>query len=192
MTHEEQNGLVEALRLLEKEDQRQDQLHEILETIREQIRLGIEPANRPEGLMKNIQDAVYAMRGRTRLMDDAAILAALQAPQEAGVNVKALEWRLVDDEWWGADSVAGCYDVRQARAAVRVRFVGDRQFREFDGSVEEAKAAAQTDFDRRIRSALLQPEVQAVPEGCEGQRCYYNGCQHLPDCVLASPTNGGA
>lgn len=68
---------VEALRLLAAEDARQDKLQEILETVREQIRLGVAAEQRPEGLFKNIQDAVYAMRGRTRLMDDAALTAAL-------------------------------------------------------------------------------------------------------------------
>ena len=69
----------EARRLLAAEDARQDKLHELLETIREQIRLDVAPEHRPEGLFKNIQDAVYAMRGRTRLMNDAAILVALGA-----------------------------------------------------------------------------------------------------------------
>jgi hypothetical protein len=71
----------EALRLLAAEDDRQTKLHELLETIREQIRLEVAPEHRPEGLFKNIQDAVYAMRGRTRLMDDAAITHVLNEPQ---------------------------------------------------------------------------------------------------------------
>lgn len=72
-----------ALRLLAAEDERQSKLHELLETIREQIRLEVAPEHRPEGLFKNIQDAVYAMRGRTRLMDDAAITHVLTEPQSA-------------------------------------------------------------------------------------------------------------
>ncbi|WP_409188397.1 hypothetical protein [Bradyrhizobium sp. RDM4] len=67
----------EARRLLAAEDARQDKLHELLEAIREQIRLEVAPEHRPEGLFNNIQNAVYAMRGRTRLMNDAAILVAL-------------------------------------------------------------------------------------------------------------------
>ena len=69
----------EALRLLAAEDERQSKLHEILETIREQIRLSVAAEHRPDGLFKNIQDAVYAMRGRTPLMNDVAITAALSA-----------------------------------------------------------------------------------------------------------------
>ncbi|MGX9443900.1 hypothetical protein ACWX0K_15160 [Nitrobacteraceae bacterium UC4446_H13] len=67
----------EALRLLKAEDDRQSKLHDLLETIREQIRIGVEPEHRPEGLFNNIQNAVYAMRGRTLLMNDAAITCVL-------------------------------------------------------------------------------------------------------------------
>lgn len=69
-----------ALKLLAAEDERQGKLHELLETIREQIRTGVEPEHRPDGLFKNIQDAVYAMRGRTPLLNDAAIVSIFDAP----------------------------------------------------------------------------------------------------------------
>lgn len=69
----------EALRLLAAEDERQSKLHELLETIREQIRTEIEPEHRPDGLFTNIQNAVYAMRGRTLLMNDAAIVGPLSS-----------------------------------------------------------------------------------------------------------------
>ena len=73
-----QNGdAKEALRLLGAEDERQTKLHEILETIREQIRLEVPVEHRPKGLFQNIQNAVYAMRGRTALLNDAAIVGAL-------------------------------------------------------------------------------------------------------------------
>lgn len=67
----------EALRLIALEDARQSKLHELLETIREQIRLGVPVEHRPDGLFQNIQDAVYAMRGRTPLMNDVVITTAL-------------------------------------------------------------------------------------------------------------------
>ncbi len=67
-----------ALDLLDAEDARQSKLHDLLETIREQIRLDVEPDHRPAGLFQNIQDAVYAMRGRTLLMNDAAITSPLR------------------------------------------------------------------------------------------------------------------
>jgi hypothetical protein len=89
----------EALRLLAAEDERQAQLHDILETIREQIRLEVPPEHRPDGLFKNIQDAVYAMRGRTPLMNDAAIIAAIDridVPSKTAGELKP--WRVELDE----------------------------------------------------------------------------------------------
>ena len=69
----------EMTKALEAEDARQAKLHELLETIREQIRLEVLPEHRPEGLFQNIQNAVYAMRGRTPLMNDVVITSRLAA-----------------------------------------------------------------------------------------------------------------
>jgi hypothetical protein len=80
-----------ALGLLAAEDERQSKLHELLETIREQIRLEVKPEHRPEGLFKNIQDAVYAMRGRTALLNDAAIIAALHSTSAAGETTSSAD-----------------------------------------------------------------------------------------------------
>jgi hypothetical protein len=66
----------EAAKIAESDEVRQSKLHELLETIREQIRLEIPPENRPENLFNNIQNAVYAMRGRP------AIAAAIRAAGE--------------------------------------------------------------------------------------------------------------
>ena len=70
---------LEAIRLLKAEDTRQLQILELLETIREQVRLGVKPEHRPDDLMKNLQTAVYGLRGRMPLLNDAAIMALLQA-----------------------------------------------------------------------------------------------------------------
>jgi hypothetical protein len=80
MTAPSYPGTEDALRLLAAEDARQSKLHDLLETIREQIRLEVPPEYRPEGLFQNIQDAVYAMRGRMSLMNDVAITAPLSCP----------------------------------------------------------------------------------------------------------------
>lgn len=94
-----------ALTLLKAEDARQDKLHDLLEHIREQIRLDVAPEHRPERLMQNIQNAVYAMRGRTRLMDDAALTAALSVQQPAETRQTFVipdgydAVRLRDDKW---------------------------------------------------------------------------------------------
>lgn len=84
---------LEAIRLLAAEDKRQLQLLELLETIREQIRLSVKPEHRPEGLFKNIQDAVYALRGRLPLMNDAAIMAPLQANSLPASEPVAWRWK---------------------------------------------------------------------------------------------------
>lgn len=76
----------EMTKALEAEDARQAKLHELLETIREQIRLEVLPEHRPEGLFQNIQNAVYAMRGRTPLMNDAVITSRLAAQSAAPVG----------------------------------------------------------------------------------------------------------
>jgi len=67
--------------------------------------------------------------------------------------VKGLEWVLIDEEWWAAETVVGGYEVRQARASARTRFPEKRQFEPFNGTVEAAKAAAQADYERREREA---------------------------------------
>lgn len=77
-----------VLDLLAAEDGRQTKLHDLLETIREQIRLEVAPEHRPAALFINIQNAVYAMRGRTPLMNDAAIVETLR---EAASALTALQ-----------------------------------------------------------------------------------------------------
>jgi hypothetical protein len=71
------------MELLAVEDGRQTKLHNLLETIREQIRLDVAPGHRPAALFTNIQNAVYAMRGRTPLLDDAAIAETLREAADA-------------------------------------------------------------------------------------------------------------
>lgn len=90
-------AMKEALRLLAAEDERQAKLHDILETIREQIRLEVPPEHRPDGLFKNIQDAVYAMRGRTPLMNDAAITAAISRIDVSAGAADNVFARMADD-----------------------------------------------------------------------------------------------
>lgn len=85
----------------------------------------------------------------------ASRLPALPAQPAPAVGVKPLKWELIDDEHWGATAL-DClsYEVLQARASVRVRFPLAGRFEVFDGTVEEAKAAAQADYETRIRAAL--------------------------------------
>lgn len=43
---------------------RAQRAHDLAEEIRELVRLGVEPENRPEGLFQKCQDLVYVLRGR--------------------------------------------------------------------------------------------------------------------------------
>lgn len=94
------------------EDDRQDKLHDLLETIREQIRLEIAPEHRPTGLMTNIQNAVYAMRGRTRLMNDVRVTALARAGLDAR---KAEEWLPMPED---PDTSAAPFDKQPVLIAV--------------------------------------------------------------------------
>ena len=178
---------IEALRLLTAEDERQAKIHDLLETIREQIRLGIAPGHRPDGLMANIQNAVYALRGRLRLVDDAAIIAALASqsqsaeaspqppalPESAGtvVAIKPLVWEeIVASTPFGAYTASeGTDDMWHFKYHEYPYGTEDEQGY---GSEAEAKAAAQTDYEARIRSALhaAPSSVQARIEQLERER----------------------
>lgn len=208
----------EALRLLAAEDERQSKLHDLLETIREQIRLEVPVEHRPAGLFKNIQDAVYTMRGRTPLMNDAAVTAALHSPKIAAaetspgdvldvlrsiramcdeplsygrsnladriaaaidridvkaeaksqepeaVAVKPLEWyeeplRSPDQPAWNADSPVGAYRVFKAWWGKENKdgWIGNGEFHHTEAA---AKAAAQADYEERVRSALIRPTTK--------------------------------
>lgn len=72
------------------------------------------------------------------------------------VKIKPLEWSVEEENWYSAAAhkFPYGYDVRITDSGnVRVRF-GHLLWRLFDGSVEEAKSAAQADYEDRIRSAL--------------------------------------
>ena len=71
-----------------------------------------------------------------------------------------------------------------AREHLEIDGDGEGPFIRFD-SIENAV--------RAVLAATRPAEAQAVAEGCEGQLCYYHGCQRLPGCSLAaSPATGGA
>lgn len=91
--------------LLGKQDERQTKLHDLLETIREQIRLGVPPEHRPDGLFKNIQNAVYAMRGRMPLLNDAAITSPLAEAATALTAAQARIRELEESIWLAHDQL---------------------------------------------------------------------------------------
>lgn len=116
-----------ALAQLRWHDERTQRVHDIVEELRE-IVLAMPVAERPDGLMKKAQDAVYGMRGRVRLLDDAAITAALSPVQEEVLVRERDEVRKVlrDHHKWHAESgVLGIPD-------------GDGGWIEMDNSAEYA------------------------------------------------------
>lgn len=86
-------------------------------------------------------------------------LAASPSPPTGVGEVVQLEWNEEEHEpnWWTAwhaDARLG-YEVRAThRGKVRRRIIGEN-WTDFDGDIDEAKSAAQADFERRIRSALV-------------------------------------
>lgn len=106
-----------------------------------------------------------------------AALASSTSPASApgsGVRVKPLEWEQPEPDWWDVydRALQIGYAVNQRRdGSVRLRVPGETSFAIFAGSVEEAKAAAQADFEQRIRSALdASPSPPETREAVETER----------------------
>jgi hypothetical protein len=70
------------------------------------------------------------------------------------LKIKPLEWTEEEPEWWGARAIGFTYEVRQARASVRIRWPRQPNFEVFDGDIEAAKRAAQADFEAAVLSVL--------------------------------------
>lgn len=89
--------------------------------------------------------------------DGAAALSALEAEAGTAVKVKALEWvKHPVAEAWRADTMLGTYQVWVGVMSPAWQFDGllGERINELSGTEAEAKAAAQSDYERRIRSAL--------------------------------------
>jgi hypothetical protein len=82
---------------------------------------------------------------------------ALPAPTQGELAVKELEWDEIDERLWGAQPFHGfCYEIRVTdRGGTRVRWPENGGWESFNGTLEDAKAVAQADFEARIRSALV-------------------------------------
>lgn len=89
--------------------------------------------------------------------------AAFRAEQEAAhppapqPEVKALEWREEKPKIWRATSMLGRYTIIQETARQSIWWGPEptNYVEPVASTLEAAKAAAQADFDRRIRSALV-------------------------------------
>jgi hypothetical protein len=79
-----------------------------------------------------------------------------QEQDTAGVRVKPLEWREAPVPPSGehlAPSIVGLYCIPHEFGRFRLRFRDERVLGEF-GTLDEAKTAAQADYEQRILSAL--------------------------------------
>lgn len=115
-------------------------------------------------------------------------LEALAAKQSTGGMVKGLEWEdrgsLIKQ--FRADTIAGIYYIeRNGETFDWWNTVAP--FRHGFDTLEAAKAAAQADFEQRVLSCLVNPfspvNAEPVAAKCDGQLCYYHGCQRLDGCV---------
>lgn len=97
--------------------------------------------------------------------------AALSAPVEAPVAVKPLEWRTVGKTDHVAETLFGNYEIWPHRATdidgASVWRFGDKSGESAE-TLDAAKAAAQADYEQRIRSALIDtprplPSVEPTP-----------------------------
>jgi hypothetical protein len=190
---EEVEDKARALALLAREDERQTKLHDLLEIIREQIRVGVAPEHRPIGLMQNIQSAVYAMRGRTALMNDAAITSPLRRSTETdkpGVREAALK---------EAAKVADTFAANHAKSADQFGIDRNRELH------NAAKGAAQgVAFAIRALSASHAPEEQVtdveadrreraskVKPDKHGHRTRFSDSSYFDEvCIMCGATDG--
>ncbi|TPJ70496.1 MULTISPECIES: hypothetical protein [unclassified Mesorhizobium] len=102
-----------------------------------------------------------------------AYLEASRATQEQGVKVKALEWRHLTDGRYATGHKPGqltadIYTIADRHGAF---YIDDARFtfmRQRFASMEEAKAAAQADYEARIRGALSTQEPASEPVAWAG------------------------
>ncbi len=89
----------------------------------------------------------------------------VRADLPAAVTVKPLVWKKIDapTAWWRADGVGGEYAItwNWNSAGHVLTYPGKNGMeRDYFGSVDEAKSAAQADYKRRILSCLTtQPDL---------------------------------
>lgn len=95
-----------------------------------------------------------------------AALAALDAETE--VKVRELEWRdhrgHTFPDTWTAKTPCGIYEIEERSASDSPAYIATGPLHVFIAdrdSLDDAKAAAQADFERRILSALVPPESRS-------------------------------
>ena len=101
------------------------------------------------------------------------------ARHDAGCAVKAVEWRdhrpdSLPEPAWSAQTPFSFYNIEEVSASDSPAYVARLHAHHFiadKDSLDEAKAAAQADYEKRIRSALLeQPATPGYAAGFEACR----------------------
>lgn len=108
------------------------------------------------------EDIVWLVRealehGETVTIWPNAIVSDTPAPQPHVVVIKPLVWNREDDMSSVEISVAYCLERRPGYCALVTMAKDERIAREPYPSVEDAKAAAQADYEARIRAVLSSP-----------------------------------
>lgn len=93
--------------------------------------------------------------------------ATRQAPAPTGVKVRGLEWKQTSPKLWEAKVVFGTYCVNRVDDETWMAFQYGDTFRADRSTIEDAKAAAQADFERRILACIdiSHAPTQPVREG---------------------------
>ncbi|MET3790709.1 hypothetical protein [Aquamicrobium terrae] len=145
----------------------------------EALRAELEQVRRDRDANHNL-----AIANGERAKDEHRRAEAAERLAEARVVVKPLEWSEYETEGWAdrADAEAGSfgvfYNIDIQRDGYRVVF--DREAVGAIGTFEtadEAKAATQADYERRILSALAEPAGEVEPEPVAYPKIMYV-CEH--------------
>lgn len=135
-------------------------------------------------MMARAKDAIHRLRDygdpNDHAIARAVLTAALSQGQDGTVEVKPLEWRESGD--WTAVLLADLYRIEdQGRNWPTDRYwldFNEHRLGKFD-TLDEAKAAAQADYEKRILSALTTPPPQG--EVAENRGCHPSHTTRMSD-----------
>lgn len=130
------------------------------------LRITLSSVNLPAGECMHETDVQEILSAALSAIVEEQQVAALAVQTQQGVEVKPLEWEYMCLN--GVKAAGGMYtlhDMDGNGKRIRAMFLGDDSYRWFV-SIEHAKAAAQSDYETRIRSALVDvPAVESEPVG---------------------------
>lgn len=162
--------------------------NDIVELVMKHISVGGEPFGwiKPGAAVNDEKyEYEYGMFAYSQQEDTS--VAIYTAPPAPSVTVKALEWvEQINDDWWIADR----YRVERcggSQFACRSKGPQSGAFNtlSYEVSFEAAKAAAQADYEARIRSAL-SAQVQDVAEDGERVKAAFNHGYVIACCNITN------